>query len=154
MVKKLIFGAIICFFFAAMAVPVFSQDYTQEFQKTSKNIGVYRNLGDVGFIDLDAFYAFNLNRYLDKTLYNSGVYPSVVKGEIWRVDPVMDVPKSIMDEMSGTMTKNNFDTCFVWEFVFPYERNKTKGYLIVIAYAQETWQNLDCAQAFFVKSAR
>jgi hypothetical protein len=91
---------------------------------------------------------------MEKNTYSSDSYPSVITGEIWNVVNVIDVPDSIKREMSNTMARDNFDTCFLWEFVFPKEKINTRGYLVIIVYGQETWGDLDCAQAFYVGMIR
>ena len=128
--------------------PAFSQDWS----RTTDNNGYHRILGNFGFIDPINFWEVNINKFLDVKTYSSSGYESIIKGRIWMPFVVIDVPESITKIVVDTIMKKGSagDPCFIEEFIFPYERNKVKGYLVIIVYGQETWNYLDCSSAFFV----
>jgi len=141
--------------FTLTRLPVFSQGWSSQFQKTADNKGYYRNCGNIGFVNPAVFWELNAKRYLDKTIYSSGEYPSIIKGNIWTVINIIDVPESLKKTMRDTLIKETSqEPCFLGEFIFPYEQgigaHKRKGFLVVVTYGQETWGVLDCASAFFV----
>ena len=134
-----------------IGLPMFAQDFSQQFQKTIGGNGNYRSLGFIGFPSHDDLFRWGIDRYMNKETFNSSFYPSVITGEIWTIVNVINVPESIMKVMIDTTEKNIVDGGYLWEFIFPHEMiGDTKGYLVVLVYAQETWGWLDCAQAFFI----
>jgi hypothetical protein len=132
----------------------YAQDWSQQFQKTADNSGYYRNLGNIGFPGPYNFLTSNIGWYSDRDRYTQHQYPTVIKGGINNVTPVIDVPEPIIKAMSDTLkTKgSNRASCFMEEFIFPYGKNGKKGYLAVMVYGQETWDLLDCASAFFIQT--
>jgi len=141
-----------------IGIPSFAQDFSQKFQRTANNNGYYRNLGNVGFPEHVDIYHWGINWYMDQKTYSSNSYPSVITGKIWTIVNVIDVPDSIKKEILDTMKKGNFETCFLWEFVFTMPRKITdwngilrKNYLVVLSYGQETWAALEFVQAFSVR---
>jgi hypothetical protein len=139
-----------------IGIPVFAQDFSQRFQRTTGGNGYYRDLGDVGFVTVANVLIFNVNRYTAKDIYLSDMYPSVITGKVRTVFNVIDVPESLKTIMTNSLpeiAKKN--PWHLVEFIFPYEnkfdRGGKSGYLVIIDYGVETRPFFTCAQAFFLE---
>ena len=135
-----------------LPVTVFSQTFNANFQRTIGGNGHFRSIGNVGLINYRNVYAFGIERYsmnIRETISGDG-YPSVIQGNIWLSRNIINVPDSIMQVMLNTFRSIDSETGEMHEFIFPYESNGNIGYLLVLVYGQETWEHLDCVQAWFI----
>ena len=135
-----------------LPVSVFSQTFNADFQRTIGGNGHFRSIGNTGLINYRNVYTFGVERYgmAIREIISRDGYPSVIQGNIWLSRNIINVPDSIMQVMLNTFLSIDSEAGEMHEFIFPYESDDNIGYLLVLVYGQETWEHLDCVEAWFI----
>ena len=144
--KKIVIAGLIL-----LSFPVFAQNFQNPFQSIAGS-GHFRYLGNVGLgISHSNFYQVNISNYMNDQVFLANGYPAVIRGRIRYTSNVINVPDSLLTIMENRLVTERVAAGDLYEFVFPFEKGQfSRGYLLVILYAQETWDIFDCAQAFFI----